>query len=416
MSVAIYTLIPQGELNDLISTLSDCLSLPIRLLDEQGAQLFFSGMESHYCTLFEQNAHPLRTCEQVHLNAGRNAGMLGESYIFSCHGNLNHIAFPLLRHEALLATILVGPFLMDTPDSTLISDLLERHTLPPALCLSMYDELTQLPVVPPARVSQIGRLITRLFTPLLPDVKSHLTERQEKLYQQSRINETVQMYKGIDVPKASTYPYEKERELLTKVKCGDFAAAKAVLNDLLGYVLFAEGGNMDIVKSRSLELTTLLSRVAIEGGALIERIYPLNHAFLSRLRDLVRYEDICYQLQDVVESFMNSVSMPETHGGNVAIRACIRHIATHYQEPLSLSDAAALVNLSPSYFSALFTKVMGVNFRDYLNRVRIDEAKRLLRATDYPISQIAISVGFSDQSYFSKVFKRETMLSPNQYR
>ena len=48
--------------------------------------------------------------------------------------------------------------------------------------------------------------------------------------------------------------------------------------------------------------------------------------------------------------------------------------------------------------------------------MRVEEAKRLLTATDYPLSQIAVSVGFSDQSYFSKVFKQITGISPNRYR
>ena len=90
--------------------------------------------------------------------------------------------------------------------------------------------------------------------------------------------------------------------------------------------------------------------------------------------------------------------------------------ARHYAEPLTLAQLAETAGLSPSYFSALFVKVMGVSLREYINHVRVEEAKRLLTATDYPLSQIAVSVGFSDQSYFSKVFKQITGISPNRYR
>ena len=417
MSAAIDALIPRGKLNELLSVLSDCLELPVQLLDEKGAQLEQYGCETGYCALLKRDVFRAGECAAIHLKAGQHAQVLGESYIFSCHANLNHIAFPLLSHGALLGSIIVGPFLMDEPDSTLITDLAEHYALSPTLSLSLYDELRGLRVLAPARVGQISRLIDHLLTPLLPSERMLLLEKQEKLYQQSRINETIQMYKGsADRFETDPYPYDKERELLVKVKTGDLPAAKAILNDLLGYVLFTEGGRTDVIKSRALELTTLLSRVAMEGGAQAGSIYRLNPQFLSRLRELDGYEDLCYQLQEIVESFVSAVSLPDTQSGSSAIRAAVRHIARHYAEPLTLAQLAETAGLSPSYFSALFVKVMGVSLREYINHVRVEEAKRLLTATDYPLSQIAVSVGFSDQSYFSKVFKQITGISPNRYR
>lgn len=57
------------------------------------------------------------------------------------------------------------------------------------------------------------------------------------------------------------------------VKTGNSKEAKSILNDLLGYVLYSEGNNLDVVKSRAIELSSLLSRAAIEGGAATE-YYP----------------------------------------------------------------------------------------------------------------------------------------------
>ena len=72
--------------------------------------------------------------------------------------------------------------------------------------------------------------------------------------------------------------------------------------------------------------------------------------------------------------------------------------------------------LNPAYFSTLFRQSCGSTFKEYLNIVRIEESKRLLANTDYSIIDIAVAVGFDNQSYFSKVFKKYTGLTPKQYR
>lgn len=73
------------------------------------------------------------------------------------------------------------------------------------------------------------------------------------------------------------------------------------------------------------------------------------------------------------------------------------------------------VYLSPSYFSKVFSKEMGVSFNTWLGNLRIEKSKRLL-LENIRLADIAAMVGFEDQSYFSKVFKKATGVSPNRYR
>ena len=173
---------------------------------------------------------------------------------------------------------------------------------------------------------------------------------------------------------------------------------------------------MDAVTKRAVELCTLLSRVAIGADGENGNLYALNQAYIARLEALSSYEDICYQLQEIIESFVLAVSQSIAKNGNTAVRKAIVYIGSHYMQDITLSRLADVVGLTPAYFSALFKHVTGIGFREQINRVRVEEAKNLLTATRYSLSEIAVSVGFSDQSYFSKVFKRLTGLSPNRYR
>lgn len=101
---------------------------------------------------------------------------------------------------------------------------------------------------------------------------------------------------------------------------------------------------------------------------------------------------------------------------NRFVRKAEQFVREHYAEPLTLADAAAQVGLNPAYLSALFKKTANCGFREYLNRVRIAAAREKLLHTEEAIVDIASNCGFNDQSYFTKVFKTATGLTPREYR
>ncbi|MFB3896100.1 MAG: extracellular solute-binding protein [bacterium] len=98
------------------------------------------------------------------------------------------------------------------------------------------------------------------------------------------------------------------------------------------------------------------------------------------------------------------------------INRAIEYIETHLNQPLDRDTIADIVHLSPSHFSVLFKEVIGQTFTEYLTHLRIDRAKHLLGNPEYNIEQIAEKVGFSDESYFTLVFKRLTGVTPSRYR
>jgi len=99
------------------------------------------------------------------------------------------------------------------------------------------------------------------------------------------------------------------------------------------------------------------------------------------------------------------------------IRQANEFIEQHYADPdLSLNEVAALVNLSASYFSVVFSQETGHTFKEYLTGIRISKAKELLRMTGLRSADIAYQVGYNDPHYFSSVFKKHTGLSPIEFR
>lgn len=102
---------------------------------------------------------------------------------------------------------------------------------------------------------------------------------------------------------------------------------------------------------------------------------------------------------------------------NAAIKKAKDYINENYNsDTISLTNVADAINLSPTYFSAIFKKHTGTNFIDYLTGIRIERAKELLCCTSMPISQIAFEVGFRDYRYFSQIFKKHTGQTPREFK
>ena len=98
------------------------------------------------------------------------------------------------------------------------------------------------------------------------------------------------------------------------------------------------------------------------------------------------------------------------------IEEAIQYIQAHYEEKLSLEDLAKRFYINAQYFSRLFKREMGVTFTEYINSLRVEAACHLLTATSYPAYRIASECGFSDPSYFNRVFLRHMEVTPQKYR
>ena len=139
------------------------------------------------------------------------------------------------------------------------------------------------------------------------------------------------------------------------------------------------------------------------------------------LEEFEQYRDCVPAFHDTIEQINNAASITALlnnfrkeylnelqtcfdnsgQGGNRPIRSALQFIAVHYAQPLTLEMVSEAVHLSPNYFSALFKREMDCSFIEYLTTYRLDQAKKLLRETNYGIAEIAERTGYADARYFS---------------
>ncbi|MDU4961633.1 MAG: response regulator [Sporomusaceae bacterium] len=211
------------------------------------------------------------------------------------------------------------------------------------------------------------------------------------------------------------YPFQYERTLLDKVRCGDRKQAKEAMGCLL-QELFSKPANIAAVKAGILELLVVLSRAAVEGGASLERLTLLNFSFINQLMDCTDSRRIAWWLLETLDQFMdNMLENQSTMNARVINKAC-GYIEKNCHKNLSLEEVAQTVHLSPFYFSRLFKSEKGSNFVEFLTKSRINRAKRLLQNPERTVARIALEAGYQDPSYFCRVFRQEVGLTPNQYR
>jgi two-component system response regulator YesN len=124
--------------------------------------------------------------------------------------------------------------------------------------------------------------------------------------------------------------------------------------------------------------------------------------------DMIKYVNYMY---DRSAELISEVQQTST-----IVAKAEKYIREHYSEPIDRNEVAGSVFLTPNYLSKLFNKEAGLTIRDYINQIRIDEAKKLLNTTDKAISMIAMDVGFENVSYFSTVFKKYCGCNPDTWR
>lgn len=158
-------------------------------------------------------------------------------------------------------------------------------------------------------------------------------------------------------------------------------------------------------------VTTTLGKMKFEIGPLEKNKYDFFRAI-----DEATYAS---EAIVVVERFLGeagAVVAGRQQQVNPNMASLLEYIHEHYAEPITLGEVARQFHFNVSYLSTYFASHNREGFNEYLNRLRMEKAKERLLMTDDAIADISESVGYSDQSYFTKVFKKMTGVSPGRYR
>lgn len=145
-----------------------------------------------------------------------------------------------------------------------------------------------------------------------------------------------------------------------------------------------------------------------------ERAFELDK--LKSISDILKCNAFMRLLLSAFFKDCNQSQISYTINGLTRFQNVIEYIHQNINSPITLKEIADIASLNPTYFSNLFSKLMGISPIQYINRRRIERSQLLLLSSNESLENIAMQVGFDDVFYFSRLFKKITSTSPSVYR
>lgn len=136
------------------------------------------------------------------------------------------------------------------------------------------------------------------------------------------------------------------------------------------------------------------------------------YAYLNARNFQKLIENLYIAFKNYIEEELNKLKQKK---GKPIIMAA-QYIKEHFSSPISLEEVAEAVNVSSTYLCKLFKNELGIGFNEFLTQIRLEESEKLLATTNLPIREIAARIGYTDEKYYSKLFKKVTGIKPTDYR
>jgi two-component system, response regulator YesN len=208
---------------------------------------------------------------------------------------------------------------------------------------------------------------------------------------------------------------EPERVLLVKIRAGDRDGARGVLNEMLA-TIYLSAPQQAVLRARVIALVCSLTRAAVEDNPLLESLILQNQHWTGLMAQADSFEELSRVLMLALDAFLDTVHLHGANRTNVHVHRALSYILQSYHEALGLQEVARHVGLSGYRLAHLFREHTGRTVVETIREVRLQRAEVLLRENTLTCAEVAYAVGFSDQSYFSMLFRKHAGETPGAYQ
>ena len=215
-------------------------------------------------------------------------------------------------------------------------------------------------------------------------------------------------------PTSGGYPFEELTQLMSRLRMAARPEWEAALSEFFAHIRAAGNLRDDALRVLMIDLLVSAERLLIEAGCEPGEADVRLFKTLLNARTLDEYQRL---IEDRLLSVRDQFEESRSQSGQTLIDKVCQHILEHYMESeMSLNTVAKSMFISPTYLSILFKRKMGVTFSDFVISLRMDKAKQLLSMSSLRTYEVAARTGYNDPQYFSGCFKKNTGLTPTEYR
>ena len=364
------------------------------------------------CSMLQKENCNHVECENLHLESLIQSKKWGYRYEYMCPLGLSFISCAVLVGGHADYAMITGPFLMMDYDDFLDEEL--PNLFHDKNTFELENIARTLPYVKFERVQFISEIVHMITNDIVKTSRLWLNG-QETLAVLG--NETYEMlYIKKENEHLSVLQQVNEKKLMDAMIEGDEAKAISTINDILSEVYMSAGGKIEYIKNRIINIINKILVKAINLGSNISNILLLNGTYVSEIQKITDAKEADELLLYVIRNIMNNIFSRFGDKNTSAVNNIIEYISQNYMKKIKLNELANEVMLSVPYMCKIFKERTFMSIGSYINMIRIKNSKVLLKDIDITLIDIASMVGFDDQSYFTKIFKKIVGVSPGKYR
>ncbi len=237
-----------------------------------------------------------------------------------------------------------------------------------------------------------------------PTALPHLVQQAYKAYQKDN---AIQFYHPKCAVDAPVSQYATEQRLCTLLRQREYTELAGQLHTAVNDIFSHSEESIGEI----CEVLTQLNRTAAEAIA-VEPTAGL-YKKLDQLQDPARVNNFAMRF---VQTIIDRIIHKETESASDWVGTAREIIQQNYTKNLAMEDVARQIGFSTYYFSRLFKQTFGMSFVDYLTKLRLENAKALLRQQKLTVKEVCFEVGYSEPNYFARVFKKEIGITPTEYQ
>lgn len=302
---------------------------------------------------------------------------------------------------------LLGPVFLDGYSVSQIERRLNQEQLSVSVRHRFMSLIKELPIMPVSRFFEYGIML-------------HCAITGERL----STNDFIYPFLKSGVPQEMALgnglgSYLAEQEIIKLVEEGNLAYKQAWEKSALSAEIecLAEGDNLRQAKNTVIVFCTLCAGAAIRGGLAPDIAYDLRGKYIYSVEAAQDFPEVAEINRLMFDDYVHKVHRVKNEGEiSPQIRDTCEYIGLHLEDKLDIHLLASRLGYSDYYFSRRFKKETGVGVKEYVGKMRIEKAKLLLRTTNREIQNISEALGFGSQSYFGELFRKETGMTPSEYR
>ena len=322
----------------------------------------------------------------------------------------NFLYYGLFRVRKNAVALLIGPVSQMPVNTTLAVKILRSMGESASRAKELSDYFSTIPGYPLRTFLQILCTVNYFINGEKTDVGQLLLEEGLPVVE-APVNQ-----RTADLEIHNTMDFEEM--MLSHVQHGRAADIEAMFRGAAA----GRAGNMasDTLRQQKNLLictATLVTRAAIRGGLNREQAFALSDVYIQKAELMTDVVGLTRLNAQMVLDFTRRVEAEKAgiHHSKL-VRQARDYILAHLGQPITTEVLSRVLSMNRTYLCRLFAEETGLTVNRYVTQVKMEEAKRLMDITPKPVAEIAEYLGFSSQSYFQKVFKKQYGITPGEYR